>query len=377
MKLCKYIWICILILAITSGCWDEKEIGEVNYASTIGIDYVDGQYKLYVQMLDFVNVAKHEGEKQGESAPLFLGKGSGETIAEAVNNLYRTSQQPINWGHIGAIIFSKSVLENGIQKVQQSIQRNGEFRYTPWMFGTKEPIEKILGTSGFFQLPPLYTILYKPNDTYKVFSYIEPIRMYSFVSTYKDPGGTALLPSLSFTTGDWVKKEEKDKMHKETVKVNGVFPISEGKYKQWMSFDEIVGLRWIEPKTSNTPVSIRYHGEMIGMVEIQKPKAHIKLSGSGKETKFTIEVKLKGFVTDLMKELPEKEIERIVKKQIKKEIVTTYQKGIEKNVDVYNLKNKLYRHGMDSEKVRNYQLTEESLTEVFINFHLKSKGIHY
>ncbi|MCP3740000.1 Ger(x)C family spore germination protein [Rossellomorea sp. BNER] len=375
MKRCHAIWIGILFLLTLTGCWDEKEIGEINYATALGIDYKDDKYILYVQILDFSNVAKQEGTKQSDKAPIFVGKSSGSTLNEAVFNLYKTSQQNINWGQVGTIIYSESTLNNGIEKVEQAMRRNGEFRYTPWMFGTHEPIEKIFGVSGFFRLPPLYTILYKPNDTYKGYSYIEPIRMYKLVSIYQDPGGTSLLPSISIDKDAW-KEQASSEKPKETLKINGVYPITHGKTKEWMSFDDVAGLRWIEPDTKNTPVKIVVDGKEKGIVVITNPSAHIKLEGEGEESKFIINVEAEGQLTDLNEEMPSKNIEQIVKEQIKKEIITTYQNGINKDADIFNLKNILFRKGMEPKKVKDYRLTKESLKKVSISFHLESKGIY-
>lgn len=110
MKQSKILIICFILLFQT-GCWDEKEIGEVDYITTLGIDYKDENYIIYVQMLDFSNVAKQEVSKVSQPAPLYIGKSSGKNINDAVYNLYLTTQQQVNWSHVGAIIYSESVLK--------------------------------------------------------------------------------------------------------------------------------------------------------------------------------------------------------------------------------------------------------------------------
>ncbi|OZU87648.1 hypothetical protein CIL03_16305 [Virgibacillus indicus] len=370
----KALWIGVILLAVLTGCWDEKEIGEIAYVTAIGIDYKDENYILYVQLLDFSNVAKQEGQKNSESAPLFVGKSSGKTFHEAVNNLYKTSQQPLNWGQIGSIIYSEAVLEKGIETIQQSIQRNPEFRFTPWMFGAKGSIEELFAVSGFFHLPPVYTIMYQPEDTYKVYSYIKPLRMYNFFSIYNAPGATAVLPSITVDKNAW-RKFGTDEQPKKTLRINGGFQITEGKYQDWMSYEDLTGVRWVESKTNITPVKIIDNEKEIGIVEITSPSARIKLIGNEGEAKFEIKIKAKGIVADLREELNQSKIESLVKKQIKEEIRTTYQKGLEKNIDIYNLKNKLFRNGVNSEKLKKVQLSEDSLNKITVDFHLESSGI--
>ncbi|WP_231638483.1 hypothetical protein [Paenibacillus sp. JCM 10914] len=43
---------------------------DINYIAALGIDYQDGEFITYVQMLDFATIAKQETGKQTESAPI-------------------------------------------------------------------------------------------------------------------------------------------------------------------------------------------------------------------------------------------------------------------------------------------------------------------
>ncbi|WP_284141335.1 Ger(x)C family spore germination protein [Virgibacillus sp. LDC-1] len=373
-------WIKLLIVAcvffLLAGCWDEKEIGEVDYATVMGIDYKDDQYKLYVQLLDFANVAKQEGVKQTQPAPIYIGKSSGSTLNEAINQLVETSQQVLNWGHVGAVVYSEAALKNGLEKIEQSMRRSGEFRNSAWMYGTKEPIEELLSIPGFFNTPPLYTILYKPKDFYKEYSYIKPNRMYNFVSIYKDPGGTSLLPSLSIDRDDWTEAVVQNET-KKTLKINGVFPIEyDGKYTDWLDKDEIPGLKWVGADIQKSPLKLEKDGKKIGSVEVERPKSKIKQIRGGTAPIFEIEIKAEGSVEDLITSLSEREIVKQAKEEIEKEIRKTYETAVEKQVDIYNFKNELFRNGMSPRKLKDVHLTKESLGKVKVYFTLESMGIY-
>jgi Ger(x)C family germination protein len=363
-----------MLLTVLTGCWDEKEIGVYGYVTALGIDFEDENYMLYVQMLDFSNVAKQEDNKVSNDPSLFIGKSSGETIYEAVNNLYKTSQKPLHWGQMGAIIYSETVLEKDIEEFQQAITRSGDFRYTPWIFGTNDSIEELFSVSGFFHLPPVYTILYQPEETYEIYSYIEPLRMYDFISLFNDPGSTVVLPSITMDTNAWRESGAEDRP-KNTLRINGGYQITEGKYQDWMSYEDLTGIRWVQKKTNITPVKIIDNDKEIGIVEITDPSTHTQQAGQEEEAKFEIKIKAKGMITDLQEGLNQDQIENLVENQIREEIITTYQKGIEKNIDVYNFKNILFRNGMEPEKIKEIKLSEDSLSKITVDFHLESKGI--
>ena len=59
-----------MLSLLLSGCWDNKEVQDINYITALGIDYKDNKYIIYVQMLDFATIAKQESRSQLKSANL-------------------------------------------------------------------------------------------------------------------------------------------------------------------------------------------------------------------------------------------------------------------------------------------------------------------
>lgn len=90
--------VALFLLLTLTGCWSRYEVQNMNYATAVGIDYVDGQYTLYVQLLDFSTVAKLEGQQKAEQPPVWVGKGEGSSFTEAANDLYSTSPTTLQLG---------------------------------------------------------------------------------------------------------------------------------------------------------------------------------------------------------------------------------------------------------------------------------------
>ncbi|QLG42542.1 hypothetical protein HW560_33420 [Paenibacillus sp. E222] len=149
---------------VTSGCWSAYEIQQVDYAKAIGIEYKDGLYHMYVQSMDFTSVAKSESStKTAEAPPVWVGHTSGKTLNLAVNELFRSSQLHIAWGHVTAIVMGESVLTSKhIKEVFDMLGRFPESRYTTWVYGTRDPLENILSATSIYNLSPLDSILHNP-----------------------------------------------------------------------------------------------------------------------------------------------------------------------------------------------------------------------
>ncbi len=151
MKGLKLFTVVMVLLTITTGCWNIREVQDINYATAIGVDYSDGKCIMYVQMLDFSSVAKLEGQQKLSEAPVWVGKGTGKSFTEAANSLYSTSQKKLLWGHVSAIVFSERILkQNKYRDVLELLDRYREIRYLVWAFSTRESIEDIFNNTPFF-----------------------------------------------------------------------------------------------------------------------------------------------------------------------------------------------------------------------------------
>lgn len=151
----------LLTIVPISGCWDYREVHQVAYVVTIGVDYANDKYTLYAQVLNFANIAQQEGVRPPKHKAV-IGIATGNTLTDAMFNLYRSEQQYIYWGHIKAVIFSRRTLEQvKFASLVDSISRFRELRYNVWAFGTDEPIDKLMSLNPTFGYSPFDSRLVK------------------------------------------------------------------------------------------------------------------------------------------------------------------------------------------------------------------------
>ncbi|HEX5564338.1 MAG TPA: Ger(x)C family spore germination protein, partial [Sporosarcina sp.] len=73
-------FILLLLAALSlSGCWDNNEPERMLYVNGIGIDYKNGQYELYAQIINFSNTAKSEQPTNIETTQAEVGHASGKS----------------------------------------------------------------------------------------------------------------------------------------------------------------------------------------------------------------------------------------------------------------------------------------------------------
>lgn len=366
----------LLVLPLLTSCWNAKELEHMFYAHAVGIDYLDGKYNVYVQILDFSTLSKQEssGGKSETTEGAWVGIGQGNTIEAALNNLYKTSQRRIYWGHLNTVIMSESLLKLGIHEGIDLLTRFNEFRYTLWIFGTRAPVKDILLASPILEASPVYSQLGDPEDAYEQSSFITPKRLYKLIAEMKEQAKTPLLPMINTVKGYWVDK----KQEYSALEVEGYGLIKNGKWDGWLPRTKAKGLRWCERKTARAPLVIGSKNQPIATIIFEHPKHEIVPIVRNGKVYFNLTIRVKGNINEMGKEASESLLKSKSEKLIRKEIRQTYMEGLMQNTDILNLLDSLYRK-QPSEWQRLRQsgklpLDRSSLQEINVKVTIKNSG---
>ncbi|MDF9841890.1 MULTISPECIES: Ger(x)C family spore germination protein [Paenibacillus] len=330
----------LLLPCILTGCWSKYELQNMNYATAVGIDYVDGQYIIYAQMLDFSTVAKLEGQQKAEQPPVWIGRGKGISFTEAANDLYSTSQQRLNWGQISAILFSERLLkERKVGEVLELINRYREIRYLAWVFSTRDPLDEILLATSFFKLSPKASILHNPEQNYRQRSILAPIRIQNFVMDSNEKAKISYIPEISVRKDQW---KENEKPH-ELLRFSGIQIYDKDNYYARMSLEEIKGMPWLNKHTVRMPINLFTDNKLVAVLVAEKPEYDVKPWVKYDKAYFDISIKVKAGVNELHAEITEQELTQMAQKEIEHQIRHTFQNAFEKKIDIYNLGESLFR----------------------------------
>ncbi|MED4752693.1 Ger(x)C family spore germination protein [Brevibacillus choshinensis] len=336
----RCILIIVLISAMVSGCWGVREIEHLIYVNSIGVDYVKGKYVFYTQIISFGNIAKQEAGAQRLPQAISIGKAEGETIDQAIFNLYSTTQQRLAWSHVKAIVFSEAALkQDGVNQMLDVIDRYYEFRYTIWTFATNEPIKEVFNAQPILNISVLYSQLNDPQDIYRQSSVVAPLYLYKFIWKWKENGQTVQLPLLNINKEQWT---ENKKRHPKLI-MDGVCFLQNKKLKQCLRRSDVMGLRWLDKDTSRAGLMVRHKGRIVATLTLENIKpAIIPKVDNGKVT-YQIKVKAQANMPQLVKAIPEEKISEFAEENISEEIRHTYSLGLKTQTDVLQLSDALYR----------------------------------
>ncbi|WP_159888411.1 Ger(x)C family spore germination protein [Paenibacillus puerhi] len=331
--------ICLLLAG--AGCKDSKPIQNLAYVTAIGLDYKDGHFIAYAQILNFVNVAKMEAVETGKNVPVWIGTGRGRTMNEALNILSATSQIRMFWGHVRAIVITEELLklQPRIKEAYEAINRYREVRYNIMLYATKDSMIDVLKQKSLLNLSPLDTILDTPEQLYVQRSYITPQYGFKFIAELNEEGVTATMPDLTITKKYW-REDEKPKPMFQT---NGAYFIRENKSVQWFSERDLEGKRWVQDNNMRSLIIVPNDQHPKASLIIQKPRYRIRPVVVNNQARFDIEVKAKAYVQAIIEESTIPELKQLTEKTMAEQIMNTYLKGMSTQTDVYNLYGVLYR----------------------------------
>ncbi|WP_171656406.1 Ger(x)C family spore germination protein [Paenibacillus foliorum] len=330
----------ILLMLLLSGCWDYKEIHQITFVTTIGIDYKDKVFTVYLQALNFANIAQREGVRPPKHNSV-VGTGKGATVTEAMFDLYKSEQQRVYWGHVSTMIIGEAALkEITVEQLTDTINRYREIRYNIWIYGTDVPIDKLMDIQPNFGYSPYDSRLMKPDKTYSQFSTIKPMFLYRFLSDYYERGVTAMLPKLVYEKSHWMENS-KTTPH---LIIDGAYFYSHKKFRGEIPYSQLKGKRYLEKAAERMLITINQNGQATATFVLNRPEIITKHTIQNGQVYYDIELRLTGYLDELIKEMSQPTMNSLVQKSVEKDIRRTFEAGKKIKADVLNLNTPVFRY---------------------------------
>ncbi len=155
------IFICFLSLFLLS-CKDKKEMHEVSFASSMGLDYnIDTEE--YTVVLYFINTINNVSVDYGIAEPENLGftaEATGKTLTETLIKIQTFSEAILNLKHLESVILTETFFnEKNIFEFYYFCRNSHLFFYTFEILITDSKLQDIYLVENMTDSPSYYTIL--------------------------------------------------------------------------------------------------------------------------------------------------------------------------------------------------------------------------
>uniref|UniRef100_UPI00403F7DBD Ger(x)C family spore germination protein n=1 Tax=Lysinibacillus sp. Y5S-8 TaxID=3122488 RepID=UPI00403F7DBD len=364
--------IVFLLFILTSaffmtGCWDVTEPQRMYYVNAVGVDYEDNQYKVYLQIINFADVAKSD-QPSGNVAPAEVGFAEGKTVEEAIYKLYRSSDQEIFWGHMRYLLFTERAMENERSiPVIDTFIRFRETRYHIWVYSTTDPIKDVMLITPILRNSLTSSKLSNPVNTTQQESFIEPQNLRNLIIGLNEPSHEVSIPYVSIMK-DW---ETMDEEVEETT-FSGVGILSKDGFKGFIKNSAAKGNQWMHNETSRGEVTFKLEGGERDYLTADLDKLDVKVKPviKNNQVTFDITIHLRATLNGFKGKINSDEVRANIIKEVKKQILTTYEEGLKLDVDIYRFSEYLYRSNVKTwkrlEKDGKIPLTKDSIGDITI-----------
>ncbi|MFD0682001.1 MULTISPECIES: Ger(x)C family spore germination protein [unclassified Paenibacillus] len=127
----------VLLLLLTTGCWDRKELNDRAPLLGWGMDLVkDGTYRATAQLAISSKLGGGQGPT-GQEYPYFIETGFGKNIRNAADDIQTKISRTLFAGHRRAIIIGESLARHGLKEIVDEYSRNVIVRLRSDMFIVK------------------------------------------------------------------------------------------------------------------------------------------------------------------------------------------------------------------------------------------------
>jgi len=360
---------------LLSGCWDINEAQRMYYVDGLGIDYKDGQYEIYLQLINFANVAKSEYPNP-QTVPAEVGQSKGKTMEEALFKLFQSIDQKVFWGHMTFIIFSEEAMKNkNALSIIDTVLRYRETRYQIWTYCTQDSIKDILLLTPILNKSLISSKLSTPLDTDDQETFVEPINFRNLVIGLNEPNHEIGIPYVTINK-NW---ETAERQGQDTTFI-GVGVLSKSGFKGFIKNDAARGMQWMHNRTHRGEITFKLDDDETDYLTatLEKIKVDIKPLVKNNQVTFEVVVKLNATLNGLKTNVSEDEIRKKFIKEVKKEIRTTYKEALAKDIDIYRLSEHLYRKNVKVwkklEKDGKIPLTPSSISKIEIDVNQVHSG---
>jgi Ger(x)C family germination protein len=339
------------------------------------VDYKDGKYDVYAQIVDFSIIAKSE-QPNKEAIQAAVGHASGSTMDEAIFELYHSMDQKLFWGHLTYLILTEEVLKNGhANSTINTFVRYRETRYKTWVYGTKDSVKEIMLTTPILNRSMSLSKIADPMNSYAQESLIEPINFRKMIIRLNEPSHEVSIPLVSIKE-NWETEKETDI----ATSINGVAVISPNELKGFITEKKVRGLHWMTNETKRGEITVKLDSSNDKYLTVALDKIKVKVTPNveNDKVKFEIDVKMNATVSGFQENLTDDEIRKAVEKEVTKEIEETYKDALKNDIDIYRLSEYVYRYNIkkwkEVQKDGKVDLTKDSIRNITVNISKVNSG---
>ncbi|MGM7719949.1 Ger(x)C family spore germination protein [Metabacillus sp. Hm71] len=343
-------FILLLSIALLSGCWDRKELQDIDIVSAIGIDEggddLENRYRVTVQVINEGQIAGGQQGGKGDLSPVTTYTSTGSTIQETLRKIAPKLPQELFFPHLQLMVIGEDLArKKGIQDLFDWLERDSQFR-------TLFPILVVRNNSAKNVLEIMTSL--EPIPSAKIVGGLESTQKTwgEYASSRADQVIQQLGGEAAHLTGIEIigTKEEGSKLTnvqqispKAELQIKGLAIFRNGKLQKWLDDDAARGATWVNNELTKTTLNLDCKKKKKGVaVDMMRSKTNIKVDIKNDKPVIYVSVRSESHISevhcsmDLGKYENFEKLEKQLQKEIKDEVMMAIEAAKEEKSDIFS-----------------------------------------
>ena len=333
------LFLMVIAITLTSGCWDKQELNEIALVSAIGLDKgKDGKLLGSYQIINPGNVAGAlQGGGSGEKPPITVLSATGNNVLELDKTASSKSSRYMYLPHANLLVISEELArEEGIETFLDAFDRSTNFRSTARLVIARDVKAKdIVETLTSIDKVSADKVIKTLESTEENIGESISVNIQELIKSLVSPGQEPVIGGITIMNNGEKKRNMEvlsSTINLANPKTAGIAIIKKGKLVDWVDGEKAQGTLWVLNKMKTVNVNIDWNNkkDAISYQAVRqktkrkvkmingKPKVFIKVMSEGDLREATAPLNLND--TQVLMDI-EKELSNKIKNQIKESIV--------------------------------------------------------
>jgi spore germination protein KC len=374
--LLKKIIILIFIISTLTGCWNRRELNDIAITIAMGIDKVDEEFMVTVQI---INPGEIAGSDKTNRTPVSTYTERAPTIFEALRKLTTVSPRKLYLSHIRVVIIGEELASEGIKNVLDFLNRDHEMRTNFFLLIAKGytayDVLNILTPMEQIPANKLFSSIKTSQDAYAATSYVT---LDDYIKDYKLEGTQPVITGLKIV-GD--KQDGSTQKNVESIKSSAVLKyeglgiFKEDKLIGWLDEAESKGYNYLTGNVKNSVGHVECPFDENGKVTIELVNVETSIKGNIAKNKpeIIIDAWGEGNIGEVACNFDFKEkgainkVEKMVNKKFRELLNKAITKAKENQVDIFGFGEVIRRTDPDFWQENKNEWEESYFEELKIN----------
>ena len=344
-----------LIIFLSTGC-NYVELNKLAIVSALGIDYKNNEYLITAQVMD---VTKSDSGSIKQSSLIY--EAAGETIGKAVRNFSEKYPKTVYLGHLEIIILGKDVAEQKMNEIFDFILRSPEVRSTGNVLVNKEQTAKETlkpenEKENSFATEQIKSSL---DNATKRTGTVNLVTFEEFAQGYLQKGIDPVVPLIRID-------KQNDSKTSDTIIAN-LAVLNNNKIGKEMDERQSIAYNTINKNYYDVVITPKYKNKALGII-LFNPKSKINTAIKHNKVHTTIDIVVEIKLNELNSNIDpdnekiNKELEKLVEKELKEYIESLINYCKESNSDVLGIGNDIYKnHYKQYNKYKNVNFYQSNI----------------